>query len=202
MTDEGNQELWERAQAGDKSAAARLLDDYRDRLRRMVFCRMDPRVAARVDASDIVQESLIEAGTKWDDYLQHREVPLYAWLRRVCWQRLVKLHEFHLNAAKRSARREQNVGVALPDHSSVMLMGQLVGRQITPSKELVKQEMVQTVRSAMQQLPNNDQEVLVMRYLEQMSSKEIAACLDISEPAVNMRHMRALERLRGLLGDE
>src|SRR3954471_13423303 len=113
-TDPDTGELLDRAAAGDTPARQQLLARHRDRLRRMVAVRLDPRVAARVDPSDVVQEALLEAARKLPDYLRERPVPFYPWLRRLAWEHLLKLHQRHL-AAKRDAAREEPRAPALPD---------------------------------------------------------------------------------------
>ena len=78
-----------------------------------------------------------------------------------------------------------------------------LGRDLhTFDLQLVTKELLGRVRAALDQLPNRDHEILVMRYLERMSGKEIAEVLEISESAVKMRQMRALERIKTLLKDE
>src|SRR3954463_5256867 len=96
-----------RAAAGDESARGRLLDRHRDRLRRMVAVRADPRLAARVDPSDVVQETLADAACKLDGYLRNRPLPFYPWLRRLAQERLAALHRQHVRAKRRSVSRGQ-----------------------------------------------------------------------------------------------
>src|SRR3954468_22002925 len=107
-------ELLRQAGRGDPSARQQLLARPRDRLRRMVAVRLDPRLAARVDPSDVVQEALLDAAQKLDGYIRTRPVPFYPWLRRLAWEHLVKLHERHLRAGKRSVLREDQGILALP----------------------------------------------------------------------------------------
>src|SRR3954469_4069846 len=97
--------LLDRAAAGDPAARQRLLERHRKRLRRMVALRLDRRLAARVDPSDVVQEALADAGRKLDGYLRGRPLPFYPWLRQLAWERLVKLHRRH-RADKRDVARE------------------------------------------------------------------------------------------------
>jgi RNA polymerase sigma-70 factor (ECF subfamily) len=89
--------------------------------------------------------------------------------------------------------------MALSDHSAMELAKQLVGTGTSPSAAAAMKELCERLRDALDQLPQPDSEVLVQRYLEQLSSAEIAEVLGISEATVNMRHMRALERMRALL---
>ena len=194
-TDTG--ELLARAGRGDQVACQQLLDRHRQRLRRMVALRLDRRLAARLDPSDVVQEVLAEASRKLADYLRERPLPFYPWLRRIAWEHLLKMHQRHLTARKRSAGREEH---GLPDESALALVGRLVAPGTSPSNRLVREELRGRVRAALAQLPEGDREVLVMCYLEQLSMGEIAAVLGVNEGAVKMRHTRALKRLCGLLG--
>src|SRR5579872_5226230 len=95
-------QLLGRAAAGDRRARSELLHRHRARLRRMVAVRLDRRILPRVDPSDVVQEALAEADQKLSAYLRQRPVPFYPWLRRLAWEQLVRLHERHLRAGRRS----------------------------------------------------------------------------------------------------
>ncbi len=200
--DSDTEQLICRADRGDTAAMQQLLDRHRDRLRRMVAVRLDPRLSARVDPSDVVQEALAEAAEKLPAYLRERPLPFYPWLRQIAWQRLIDLHRRHVRSKRRSVTREARPAVDLADQSAVDLAGQLMGGGTSPSGRLLRAELHDRVRSALSQLSARDREVLVMRHLEQLQVGEIAALLDISEGAVKMRRLRAAERLRELLDDE
>jgi RNA polymerase sigma-70 factor (ECF subfamily) len=193
--------LLDQASQGDDHARQQLLARHRQRLSRMVACHLDRRLAARVDPPDVLQEALADAARKLDDYLRERPIPFYPWLRRLAWERLVKLHRRHLRAQSRSVRREEPDVLALPDESAVELAQRLIASGTGPSGQLLQGELRQRVQSALARLAERDREVLVLRYLEGMSTKEVAATLDISEGAVKMRHLRALDGLR-LLAEE
>jgi RNA polymerase sigma-70 factor, ECF subfamily len=195
------EELLRRAAGGDEPARHQLLARHRDRLRRMVAVRLDPRLAARVDPSDVVQEALLDAAGRLDAYLRDRPIAFYPWLRRLAWEHLVKLHERH-RAGKRSVAREEPGGLALPDGSAWQLADRLAAPGSSPSRSLLRAEMRDRVHAALARLAPADREVLVLRYLEQLPAAEIAAVLGLGESAVKMRHRRALDRLCGLLGDE
>ena len=98
--------MLDRAGHGDARARQLLLERHRARLRRMVAVRLDRRVAARVDPSDLVQETLAEAAARLSDYLRRRPLPFYPWLRQIAWDRLVEAHRRHLRAGRRSVARE------------------------------------------------------------------------------------------------
>src|SRR6266436_8928571 len=113
--------LIRKARQGDAAAREELLDRHRGRLRHLVAFRLDPRVAARVDPSDVVQEALTDASRKLSEYLKHRPIPYYPWLRQLALERLVKLHRRHIQAQKRSVTREEDWLQPLPDESDVEL---------------------------------------------------------------------------------
>src|SRR5262249_46640308 len=85
-----------RAEGGDDKARQLLLSRHRHRLRQMIALRLDPRLAARIDPSDVVQDALADADQDLSDYLRDRSMPFYAWLRRFAWDRLVELHRRHI----------------------------------------------------------------------------------------------------------
>ena len=196
------EELLDRASQGDGEARQRLLARHRHRLRQMVTVRLDRRLAARLDPSDIVQDALVDAARGLDDYLRDRPVPFYPWLRRFAWERLVEVNRRHLQARRRSVAREERLEWHLPDQSARALAERLFDKGTSPSGRLMSQELRDRVQAALDQLEPRDREVLVLRYLEQLSTAESAAALGISIGAVKMRHLRALQRLRADLGDD
>jgi RNA polymerase sigma-70 factor (ECF subfamily) len=193
-------QLLARAGRGDLDARQQLLHEHRDRLRRMVAVRLDPRLNARVDASDVVQEALAEAERELDRYLLRPGMPFYPWLRRFAWDRLLKLHRFHVQA-RRSVGREAGAGLPLPDGSVRDLVERIAGSGTSPSRRLIREELRAGVRQALDAMAAPDREVLVLRYLEQLSFDDVSAVLGIGVGAVKMRHLRALARLRGLMGE-
>src|SRR5436309_11530830 len=134
--------LLARAGAGDTAARQRLLEQYRGRLRRLVAVRLDARLAARADASDVVQEALADAARKLDGYLRDRPMPFYPWLRQLAWERLVKLHRRH-TAGKRDVGRE--APPELPAESALELAERLVAPGTGPHQRLVRDELRQRV---------------------------------------------------------
>jgi RNA polymerase sigma-70 factor (ECF subfamily) len=194
------EQLLEQARGGDTTAQQALLGAHRARLRRMVAVRLDRRISSRVDPSDVVQEALAAAAELLPQYLRDQPIPFYPWLRRLAWERLVKLHRQHIGTAKRTVSRE--IVVELPDGSVDVLARLVVADHTSPSDQAVRKELQNRVRTALDQLGERDREVLILRYLEQLPATEIAAILEITPGAVKVRHLRALERLRLLLGEE
>jgi RNA polymerase sigma-70 factor (ECF subfamily) len=193
--------LLERACAGDKTAVEDLLELHRDRLRRMVTMRLDDQLAARVDASDVVQETMITAHANIDHYLRTQVIAFYPWLRRIAWERLIDLRRKHLKAERRSVRRECSLEGVLPDHSAVRLIECLATTYSSPSEHLVRRELRQRVHEALRMLSARNREVLILRFIEQLSTRDAADILSISESALKGRQVRALEQLRSYLDD-
>jgi RNA polymerase sigma-70 factor (ECF subfamily) len=198
MPSPDTEQLLAQAVAGDDSARGRLLQRHRDRLRRMVAVRADPRLAARVDPSDIVQETLAAAAERMDAYLKDQPLAFYPWLRQIAEDRLGALHRRHVQAGRRSVAREAG-RLGLPDESAMALADRLVARQSGPSAQAQREELRARVRRALTALPDVDREILVLRLLEELPAKEIAAVLRMTVGAVRTRQARALVRLRGFL---
>jgi RNA polymerase sigma-70 factor, ECF subfamily len=196
-------ELLRSAGLGDEAARTELLARHRDRLRRMVAIRIDRRLAARVDPSDVVQEALADAALGLSGYLRDRPLPFYPWLRQVAWLRLVHLYRHHVVAQRRSVDREVPAEPPIADASAQVLAAAcLAAEGSSPSRALIREELLGRVHAALARLDPRDREVLVMRHLEGMSSAEVGAVLLINEGAVRTRLVRALKRLRGMLDQE
>jgi RNA polymerase sigma-70 factor (ECF subfamily) len=196
------EELLRQAERGDPGAREGLLARHRDRLRKMVSWRLDRRLAARVDPSDVVQEVLLEASHKMDRYLRERPLPFFPWLRSLTGEHLATLHRRHVRARGRSVLREEAGILNLPDESAAELASRLVTSSTSPTQRALRQELCERVRQALGRLREQDREVLVLRNLEQLPVADAAEVLGISSAAVKVRHMRALERLHALLAGE
>jgi RNA polymerase sigma-70 factor (ECF subfamily) len=197
---EGDTELLlRRAGTGDRVARDQLLDRFRHRLRQAVAYRLDRRLAARVDPSDVVQDALADAIGKLEGFLRERPLPFYPWLRQLALERLVELHRRHVQAQKRSVTREAGRPLPLTDESTATLAERLVAVGAGPVGEVLRDELRDRVQAALTRLPDRDREVLVLRHLEQLSVREMAAVLGVREGAVKTRHLRALQRFRDLL---
>jgi RNA polymerase sigma-70 factor (ECF subfamily) len=190
------------ANRGDAAARGELLDRHRARLRGMVAARLDSRLAARVDPSDVVQETLADAHRRLDAYLRDRPLPFYPWLRQIAADRLADLYRRHVRSARRGVGREMAGGLPLAEASQVELTQRLAGSVSAPSARLRREDQLRLLRAALAALPDRHREVLVLRHLENLAPREIAAVLGVSEAAVYTRHLRALERLKRLLGHD
>jgi RNA polymerase sigma-70 factor (ECF subfamily) len=189
--------LLERAAAGDREAFEELFARHRDYLRLVVRLRMDTRLQAREDPSDVVQEAQLDAFRRLRDYLDRRPMPFRLWLRQTVRERLMKVRRRHLETGRRDAGRE----VPLPERSSLALAGRLLASESTPGQGLDRSETARRVREAVAALPDADREVLLMRNFEGLSNREVAYLLGLDSATASKRHGRALLRLRQALLD-
>jgi len=193
------QELLEQARQGDAGAVERLLTTHREPLRRMIGLRLDPALAARVDASDIVQDVLLEAHRRLQDYLRKPAMPFHLWLRHIAKDHIIDAHRHERLAQRRSIDREQSLHAHRPDESSFDWAAQFFDQELTPASAAMRQEMERKVQEAIERLDEDDREIILMRYVEQLSNQDVAQALELTEAAASMRCLRAVRRLQALL---
>lgn len=198
--DEKTEQLLDGIREGKDGAADRLLERHRDPLRRMIEMRMDQKIKQRVDASDIVQEVMIEANRRLQKYLENPVMPFHLWIRQMARDRLIDAHRRHRGSEKRSVDREKAmVAPGAMDRSTIELAAQLCDAEMTPAEAATMKELHQRFQNAIEELDENDREIVIMRHVEQLTNQDVAAALDLSEPAASMRYLRAIRKLRTLL---
>jgi RNA polymerase sigma-70 factor (ECF subfamily) len=196
------QELLKQAGGGDADAVNQLLDRHRVSLRQLVKMRLDRAIARRVDASDVVQDVLLEASRRLDDYIKDARLPFHLWLRQLAKDRIIDMHRRHRGAQRRSVDREQACTAAnLPQGSTYDLAAQLCDPELTPAAANIRKELESRFAAAVEQLDEADRDVILMRHFEQLGNSEVAQALGISQPAAGMRYLRALRKLRAVLGE-
>ena len=181
--------LLEQARAGDRTALGGLLEEYREYLRLLARARVGRGLRTRLDPSDLVQETLLEAQRDFPQFLGGSEEELAVWLRRILVRNLADQLKYH-QSQKRDVGREQPLE-ALIEQAHEALAAPLS----TPSKQASRREQAVVMASALARLPEDYREVITMRHVEGRSFEEIAAHMDRSAGAVRMLWMRALERL-------
>ncbi|MDY3554518.1 sigma-70 family RNA polymerase sigma factor [Gemmata sp. JC717] len=192
--------LLSEARTGTPGAVDKLLGEFRDPLRQVVGLRLDPAVARRVDASDIVQDVLIEANQRLTEYLKKPDMPFHLWLRHLAQDRIIDTHRRHRLAQRRSVDREQPIArPAWDDGSSASLVAQLIDTERTPTSEAIRLELQRRLATAIDKLSEDDREIVLMRHHEALSNQEVAHALHLTEAAASMRYLRALRRLRTVL---
>lgn len=190
--------LLERARAGDPSAFENLFKRHRVPLLKAIVMRMDRRVAARVDASDVLQDTYLEAFRRLPKYLEQEGMPFYLWLYWIAREKVIGLHRHHLGAGKRTVQHEVPL---MPVDSSAEFVSGLIGKLPSPSQELARVELAERLRVALGQLNAEERDLILWRHFEQLSARDMAQLLHITEAAANKRYIRAVERLRKILQD-
>src|SRR3954453_19087356 len=123
--------LLERVGRGDRRALEALLARYRPGLHAFIDFHLDPRLRARLDPSDVVQEAQLEVARRVGDFLRRRPMPFHLWVRKTAYQRLLNLRRDHLRRGRRAAGRE----VPLPERSSLLLVRPLINSGPSPSQQ-------------------------------------------------------------------
>lgn len=197
---EQTRELVQAAGNGNHAARNALMERHRAALRKLVHFRLDRRLAGRVDASDVVQDVLLEADRRLQDYVVDPRMPFHLWLRQLAKDRMIDLHRRH-HAQRRTVDREQPMHGRFGDQSSLDLAAQLPDHELTPAAATIRKELEQRFLEALDHLSDADREMIVMRHVEHLGNSEVATALQLSEAAAGMRYLRALRRLKVILMD-
>ena len=135
-------DMLDAVKTGDAGAIDRLLAEFREPLRRVIDLRLDPVLARRVDASDIVQDVLLEANQRLIEYLRSPNMPFHLWLRHLAQDRIIDTHRRHREAQRRSIDKEQPLTrPAWVDESSMQLAAHLVDSEETPASAAIHHEL-------------------------------------------------------------
>ena len=194
---ESDAELISRVARGDQNALAELFSQHRDRLWRLVTFRMDPRLHGRVDADDVLQEAWLAAVQRIDHFLVDASRSIFVWFRLITSQTLVDIHRRHLGTQKRNAGNEFSIDRGWSSSStSTSLSFHLLDNLTTPSEAALREELTQKLNEALADMKDIDREVLALRHFEQLTNRESAQVLGISEQAASDRYIRALARLK------
>ncbi len=196
-------ELLDGVKGGNADAVNKLMERHRKAVRLLISMRLDNAVARRVDASDVVQDVLFEASRRMEDYIQNPSMPFHLWLRQLARDRIIDMHRRHRAAKRRSVDREQHVSsLGGDDKSAADLASLLKDAELTPAAATVRREMEQRFLEALNELPEGDRELIMMRHFEHLGNSEVAEALGLSAPAAGMRYLRAIRRLREVLGTD
>jgi RNA polymerase sigma-70 factor, ECF subfamily len=178
-----------------------LLELYRNYLKLLARTQVDLHLRSRADASDLVQETFLDACRDFDQFRGVTEAELTAWLRKILIYNVAKFIQRQIVAKKRDARREVSLDrqVAAVTQSSAHFEAALASPGSTPSVQAVRRERSAIVADYLAQLPPAYREVIVLRNLEGLAFAEVARRMQRSPGAVRILWVRALDQLRKLL---
>jgi RNA polymerase sigma-70 factor (ECF subfamily) len=202
MNGEGSEveRLMGEAQAGDAAALGQLLQLYRNYLGLLARLHIDRRLQGKVDASDLVQETFLKAHRNFGQFRGSTEEELVSWLRQILTNNLANLVRHYLGRQRRDVRLERRLAAQM-DRSSRLLDGGLIAPGSSPSRQASRREQAVLLADVLKQLPTDYREVLILRHLEGLTFAQTAERLGRTDDSVQKLWVRALARLRRLLGE-
>jgi len=187
------------ARTGSEAARGQLLEQYRNYLTLLGRLQTGRRLQGKVDEADLVQETFLEAHRQFAHFRGTSEAELTAWLRTILTGVVLHLVRRFFGTQRRDVRLERELADEL-DQSSRFLDGGLVAQESSPSQRASRREQAVLLADALNQLPPDYREVLVLRHLEGLTFPEVAARMGRSVDSVEKLWVRALPRLRRVLG--
>ena len=181
------------AQAGSLEALGHALEACRSYLLLVADRELSPDLKAKGGASDLVQETFIEAHKDFARFQGKSDAEFLAWLRCLLQHRLANFARRYRKTQKRGLARE--VALATGD-SSVSGLDNLPGDSLTPSREAMARERVEALERVLARLPADYRQVIALRYQDELSFEEIGKLMERSADAVRKLWWRALGRLR------
>lgn len=192
-------ELLNRCRAGDQQARNDLFHKYFNYLKVLARTQLGAPLRGKCDPSDVVQVTLMEAHRDFASFQGHTEAELLGWLRRILAHNLFNEARRFATVA-RDATREVSLDQVRQglERSSVALAQQLPDPSPSPSEAAQRRESAVRVAEALSRLPEDYQEVLLLRIFEEQSAEEVALRMGRSPGAVRMLQLRALAALKEL----
>ncbi|HVC96077.1 MAG TPA: sigma-70 family RNA polymerase sigma factor [Pirellulales bacterium] len=190
--------LLSQAQQGSQAAQGALLEKYRTYLQLLSRVEIGRRLQTKVDASDVVQDTFLEAHRNFDNFRGGSEAEFVAWLRAILAARIANLVRHYLGTQGRDLRREQGLNIDL-DQSSQMIDRGLLALSNSPSQQVAQREQGLVLADALEKLPPDYREVVVLRNFEELTFPEVARRMQRSEDSVQKLWVRALVGLRQIM---
>ena len=185
--------------AHDAAAAIPDWDKFRDYLHLLARLRLAPGLRAKLDASDVVQQTLLEAHQAADQFRGRTEAECAAYLRGILTHNLADVLR-HYGAAGRDVAAERTLPAG--DGSSDEWDGWLAAPGSTPSQHAQRDEELLGLARALVQLPEEQRVAVELKHLQGYSVEEISRQLGRSTAAVGGLLRRGLQKLRSLMNDE
>jgi len=190
-------ELIRAARDGDSAALGRLLDQYRAYFQILAARGIGPRLGQRFNASDVVQQTMLEACRDFVQFLGSGEPELVAWLERILQRNISQLVRDHVATQKRALGREQSRDAA---GKSGPAFFEPAAQHSSPSQRAMRGEDAIRLARALAELPEDQREAVRLRHLEGWSLAEIAECFERSPAATAGLIKRGMQKLRDKLG--
>jgi RNA polymerase sigma-70 factor (ECF subfamily) len=177
----------------------RVFEEYRPRLEKIVFFRLDPSFRSRLDPADVVQESYFEIARRIHEYSATQGIPLFIWVRQRVLQTMIDMQRSH-SREKRSVHRESRLPEPNYNQSTSLSIARMLMDDLpSPSQAAMLVEEQEQLQSALESMHEIDREILAMRHFEQLTNSEVAEVLGLSPTAASNRYVRAAARLTEIL---
>jgi RNA polymerase sigma-70 factor (ECF subfamily) len=197
------EQLLRLAKAGSGPGLGQLLELYRSYLGLLARLQINRRLQARLDASDLVQETFLKAHRHFGQFRGTTEEELVVWLRQILATTLANLVRHHYGTQRRDLRLERELAAdwAALDQSSQMLEQRLEAPGSSPSQRVARREQAVVLADMLGRLPEDYREVVILRHLEGLSFPQVARRMGRTVDSVKKLWARALAQLRDSLGD-
>lgn len=182
---------------GDVAADSMTPEGQRDYLVALARIHLFGWLGTRLDASDLVQETLVRAHEAREQFRGSSEPELRAWLRSILARTLANAARHH-EQAKRNVRQERSLDHAL-EESSRRLDAWLAADQTSPSQHVLRDERYAQLALALERLPDDQRAVIVLKHAQGLSVAEIGTSLGTSIASVAGLLRRGLQTLRECL---
>jgi RNA polymerase sigma-70 factor (ECF subfamily) len=192
-------QLIQQARTGDSEKLGELLEVYREYLRLLASIEIGRRLQGKVDASDVVQETCLEAHRQFPNFQGQAAGQLTLWLRTILAGTLANTVRRYFGTQARDPRLERELSADL-DQSTWALGKILVDPRSSPSQQAMRGEQSLLVAEAMSRLPPDYRNVLVLRHLEGLTFPQIAERMGRSVDSVEKLWLRGLTRLKKEFG--
>jgi len=182
------------ARAGSTHALGQMLDACRNYLLLVAERELNPELRVKGGASDLVQETLLDAVHAFPSFEGDSEAALLAWLRRLLLNNVISFARRFRMAGKRAMEREISLGGEfLSSHNPRQ---QLAADVLSPSKEAIRKEETESIQLALEHLPEDYRRIIHLRYEEDRSFEEIGRLLELTPNAARKLWVRAIKRLQ------
>lgn len=196
----GITELIEKARAGDAGALDELFARCRPYLGLAARNRVEGWLRAKVDASDLVQQTMMEAYRGFQRFEGATEGEWLAWLKRILEHNAADFVR-HYQGGKRHVGKEIVLDRPAEDSQAPMGIQPSAGDD-SPSQAAIKGESELQLVAALQQLTDDHREVIVLRNLQRLPFDEVAARMGRTRPAAQMLWMRAIQKLQAIMTEK
>lgn len=169
----------------------KLIENQRPHLRRFIRCRINAKLASRIDASDIIQEVYVRAYRGLNNYLNKPSVPPVVWIRQLSKQIICEIHRKNFRTVRSPFQED--------DHFGERFLSQIIDSTESITSELHRKEMMEKIDRTLSSLSEIDREVIEMRHMEGYSMREIADLIGVQQETIKKRYYRALTRFREVL---